>query len=59
MKHEIKMLLLAILVVASFVAAAIAISYRSYGLLILFLFLGFGMMGYGLRLKRLYQQDAN
>ncbi|MDQ0350461.1 hypothetical protein J2R98_000264 [Alkalibacillus filiformis] len=56
MKHEIKMLLLAIAVVACFIASAIVISYRSYELFALFLFAGFALMGVGFKFKSDYQK---
>ncbi|GAA0452891.1 DUF5325 family protein [Alkalibacillus silvisoli] len=59
MKHEIKMLLLAIAVVSCFIAAAIVISYRSYGLFTLLLFAGFALMGFGFKLKNNYQKQSD
>ncbi|WP_190279420.1 DUF5325 family protein [Ornithinibacillus gellani] len=46
------MLFLAILVIAMFVAVGIAISYQNIWLIILFIVLGFGFMGYGISLKK-------
>lgn len=46
------LLLLAILVVAMFVAVGYAVALRNVWLIILFIVLGFALMGYGLSLKR-------
>ncbi|SER24533.1 DUF5325 family protein [Piscibacillus halophilus] len=56
MSHNVKMFLLAVLVVLCFVLAAIVISYRNYFLLVITLLAGFGLMGYGLTLKRKHQE---
>ncbi len=45
-------LFLAILVVAMFIGVGYAIALRSIWLIILFIVLGFVLMGYGLSLKR-------
>ncbi|WP_153801900.1 DUF5325 family protein [Filobacillus milosensis] len=55
MSHNQKMFILAILVVLCFILTAIVISYRSYGLMTLFLLSGFGLMGWGFKLKKDYQ----
>ncbi|MGP4074097.1 DUF5325 family protein [Piscibacillus sp. B03] len=55
MNHNQKMFILAVLVILCFVATAIMISYQNYLLIVLTLFAGFGLMGYGLKLKRDYQ----
>ena len=46
------MLLLALLVIGMFSATGVAIAYVSVWGIILSLVLGFGLMGYGLSLKR-------
>ncbi|MDQ0160099.1 DUF5325 family protein [Alkalibacillus sp. S2W] len=57
MKYETKMLILAIIIVSCFIATAIVISYRNYGLMALFFFSGLALMGYGFKLKSEYQRD--
>ncbi|MGM8214329.1 DUF5325 family protein [Bacillaceae bacterium W0354] len=54
MKYHQKMFILAILVVLCFVFSAIIISYRNYWLFALSLLLGFALMGYGLKQKKIY-----
>ena len=49
---NIPMLLLAILVIAMFVAVGVAIAFRDIWFILLFLVLGFCIMGFGLSLKR-------
>ncbi|WP_026570494.1 MULTISPECIES: DUF5325 family protein [Sediminibacillus] len=51
-KIQLPMLLLAVLVIASFVAAGIAIGFRNYLLMVLFILAGFLLMGFGLARKR-------
>ncbi|HLR74673.1 MAG TPA: DUF5325 family protein [Virgibacillus sp.] len=51
-KINVPMLLLAILIISMFAAVGVAISFRNALLVILFLFLGFVLMGYGISLKR-------
>lgn len=51
-KINFPMLLLAILVISMFVAVGIAIAFRNIWFILLFLVLGFCIMGYGLSLKR-------
>ncbi|MBO1003557.1 DUF5325 family protein [Pseudogracilibacillus auburnensis] len=46
------MLFLAILVVSMFCLVGVAIFYQNVFLVILFLLLGFALMGYGIKLKR-------
>ncbi|KKE78101.1 YlaF family protein [Oceanobacillus caeni] len=53
-----KMLTLALLVVASFIGAAISITYRNIWVILLFILLGFIIMGYGLSLKRKEKSDV-
>ncbi|MFD2639629.1 DUF5325 family protein [Piscibacillus salipiscarius] len=55
MNHSKKMFILAVLVILCFVATAIMISYQNYLLIALTLLAGFGLMGYGFKLKRDYQ----
>lgn len=50
-KFNIPILLLATLVTSMFVAVGVAISYQNIWLILLFLLLGFGIMGYGISLK--------
>ncbi|MCF3941951.1 DUF5325 family protein [Oceanobacillus alkalisoli] len=47
-----KFFILAILVVFMFIAVGFAIALRSVSLIVLFILLGFGLMGYGLVLKK-------
>lgn len=54
-----KMLTLALLVVGSFIGAAISITYRNIWVILLFILLGFAIMGYGLALKRKEESDIN
>ncbi|HLR80338.1 MAG TPA: DUF5325 family protein [Bacillota bacterium] len=49
---NIPMLLLAMLVIAMFIAVGVAISYQNIWLILLFLVLGFAFMSFGLSLKR-------
>lgn len=49
---NIPMLLLAILVIIMFFLVGLAIAFRNIWLISLFTILGFGVMGYGLSLKR-------
>lgn len=51
-KINIPMLLLAILVICMFLAVGVAIAFRNIWFILLFLLLGFALMGYGLSLKR-------
>ncbi|MEN1967014.1 DUF5325 family protein [Lentibacillus sp. N15] len=51
-KINFPMLLLAILVIAMFVAVGIAISYQNIWYVLLFMILGFAIMGLGLTIKR-------
>jgi len=51
-KINVPMLLLAILIISMFAAVGVAISFRNALLVILFLLLGFVLMGYGISLKR-------
>ncbi|MEF2291670.1 MULTISPECIES: DUF5325 family protein [Virgibacillus] len=51
-KLNIPMLLLAILVIGMFVGVGAAIAYRNTWLVVLFLLLGFTLMGTGIRLKK-------
>ncbi|MEI3606765.1 DUF5325 family protein [Pseudogracilibacillus sp. SE30717A] len=51
-KINFPMLLLAILVVLMFCLVGVAIAYESVLLIILFILLGFALMGYGIFLKR-------
>ena len=44
--------ILAILVVAMFIGVGLAIALRNVWLIVLFIFLGFFLMGYGITLKR-------
>ncbi|WP_369405109.1 DUF5325 family protein [Piscibacillus salipiscarius] len=53
------MFILAVLVILCFVATAIMISYQNYLLIALTLLAGFGLMGYGFKLKRDYQNKIN
>lgn len=58
MKHiDIPMLLLAILVIAMFSLAGIAIHYANLWLLGLFVFLGFVLMAFGIRIKRMRESE--
>ncbi|MET3681999.1 hypothetical protein ABID56_000078 [Alkalibacillus flavidus] len=57
MKYETKMLLLAIVIVSCYIATAIVISERNYGLMALFFFSGLALMGYGFKLKRAYMRE--
>lgn len=58
MKHiDIPMLLLAILVIAMFSLAGIAIHYANFWLLGLFVFLGFVLMAFGIRIKRMRESE--
>lgn len=50
-KFNLPILLLATLVTLMFVAVGAAISYQNIWLILLFLVLGFGIMGYGISLK--------
>lgn len=43
---------LAFLVVLMFILVGLAIAFRNVWLILLFIFLGFGLMGYGIALKR-------
>lgn len=45
-------LLLALLVISLFSGIGIAIAYRNVWLILLFIILGFGTMGYGISLKK-------
>lgn len=49
---NVPMLLLAFLVILMFVAVGVAIAFRNIWLILLFLLLGFAIMGFGLSLKR-------
>ncbi|WP_284140943.1 MULTISPECIES: DUF5325 family protein [unclassified Virgibacillus] len=49
---NVPMFLLAFLVILMFIGSGAAIAMRNTWLIILFLLLGFGFMGYGLTLKR-------
>lgn len=51
-KINIPMLLLAMLVISMFLAVGVAIAFRNIWFVLLFLLLGFIIMGYGLSLKR-------
>ncbi|WP_053219803.1 DUF5325 family protein [Virgibacillus senegalensis] len=51
-KIQLPMLLLALLVISSFVAAGIAIGFRNYLWMVLFILAGFLLMGAGLTRKR-------
>nr|AIE77292.1 hypopthetical protein [uncultured bacterium pBIO2160] len=53
-----RMLLLSILVVAMFIGAAISITYRNIWIILLFILLGFAVMGYGLSLKKKERSDV-
>ena len=50
-KLNIPMLLLAILVILMFCLVGVAMSYQNIWFILLFLLLGFGLMGFGLYLK--------
>lgn len=47
-----KFFFLAFLVVLMFIGVGVAIALRNIWLIILFIILGFGLMGYGISLKR-------
>lgn len=49
---NLPMFLLAFLVVFMFSLVGVAVAYKSYLFIILFLLLGFAFMGYGISLKR-------
>ncbi|MFZ3579618.1 DUF5325 family protein [Virgibacillus sp. DJP39] len=51
-KINYPMLLLAILVILSFVSVGIGIALRNIWFILFFLLLGFSIMGFGLTLKR-------
>ncbi|WP_163970787.1 DUF5325 family protein [Oceanobacillus halotolerans] len=51
-KINFPMLLLAALVITMFLAVGVAIAFRNIWLILLFIILGFLIMGYGLSLKR-------
>lgn len=51
-KVNIPMLLLSLLVVSMFILVGLAIAYRNIWLVLLFLFLGFAIMSFGISLKR-------
>ncbi|WP_085992514.1 DUF5325 family protein [Oceanobacillus senegalensis] len=55
---NIPMLILAFLVIAMFVGVGIAISLGNIWLILLFIVLGFAIMGYGLSIKRKEGNDA-
>ncbi|MCP8616075.1 DUF5325 family protein [Salirhabdus salicampi] len=50
-KFNLKMFLLAVSVISSFSLVGVAISYHNVLLTIFFFLLGFGLMGFGLKLK--------
>lgn len=50
-KINIPKLLLAMLVICMFLAVGVAIAFRNIWFVLLFLLLGFAIMGYGLSLK--------
>lgn len=54
---NVPILLLATLVVAMFCLVGVAMFYESYLFMIVFTLLGFGLMGYGLTLKRKRKSD--
>lgn len=49
---NIPMLLLAFLVILSFIAVGLAIAFRNIWFILFFILLGFALMGYGISLKR-------
>lgn len=49
---NLPMFLLAFLVVSMFALVGVAVAYKNFLLIGLFLFLGFAFMGYGISLKR-------
>lgn len=49
---NVKMFLLALLVISMFGLVGISIAFRNIWAILLFLFLGFAFMGYGISLKR-------
>lgn len=51
-KINIRMLLLALLIISMFAAVGIALAFRNVWLVILFFLLGFALMSYGISLKR-------
>ncbi|MEI3611028.1 DUF5325 family protein [Pseudogracilibacillus sp. SO30301A] len=51
-KINFPMLLLAMLVVLMFCLVGVAMAYQNYLLIILFVLLGFGFMGFGIYKKR-------
>lgn len=57
-KLNVKMLGLSLLVIAMFIGAAISITYRNIWIILLFILLGFVVMGYGLSLKKKERSDA-
>ena len=52
MKFDIKMALLAVLVVSLFLATAVAISFQNFWLVFAFFFGGMAVMVFGLRYKK-------
>ncbi|WP_077622152.1 DUF5325 family protein [Sediminibacillus massiliensis] len=57
-KIQFPMLVLAMLVIFSFLAVGVAIGFRNYWLTAFFFFMGFAIMGYGLSLKRKKQFNS-
>jgi len=51
-KINIPMFLLALLIILMFAAVGVAIAFRNIWFILLFLILGFVLMGYGISLKR-------
>lgn len=51
-KINLTALILSFLVITSFSAVGIAIAFRSIIAIIVFMFLGFSIMGYGISLKK-------
>lgn len=57
MKFHHKMFILSILVVICFLTSAISISYQNYWVFASGLILGFLLMGFGLKEKRIYYSN--
>ncbi|RKQ37356.1 DUF5325 family protein [Oceanobacillus halophilus] len=55
---NIPMLFMAFLVIAMFAGVGISIAFRNIWMILLFIILGFGIMGYGLFLKKKERSDA-
>ncbi|MDC3412786.1 YlaF family protein [Aquibacillus sp. 3ASR75-11] len=58
-KIQFPMLLLAFLVILSYMLVGVAIGYRNYILAIFFVVLGFVLMGFGLARKRRNNNTVN